>query len=320
MTQVYFGRVRFVPAAIFKMLKNIGFQAVDMHFHTEHSMDAVSQISATLKKCKKRGYGVAVTDHNEVSGALKAWKNRGDVFVVPGMEASTQEGAHALYYFYNIHDCLRFYTQVVKPLKRKNPFFLPISIDALMEKARGYNAVIATAHPYGVGKIGIKKIRLKRKMKDVEKRFHLSEGLNGANLRKLNKKAIAWGKLIGKGMTAGSDGHLTRELGNSLTLGYGYDVESFLNNVKKGHAMLLGREQNLFLTALRQIKKEKDYFKRARQMGQGLFWLKEHAKELDALREKFRRGDVFHQHLNLHRLGIGKEDYKYYVKLGPGKF
>jgi hypothetical protein len=298
------------------MMKGIGFQAVDMHFHTEYSMDAVSEIKSVLKKCKKRGYGVAVTDHNEVAGALKAWKHRGDVFVIPGMEASTQEGAHALYYFYDIHDCLRFYTQVVKPLKKKNPFFLPISIDGLMEKARGYNAVIATAHPYGVGKIGIKKVHLKAKMRAVEKWFQLSEGLNGANLRSLNKRAITWGKLIRKGMTAGSDGHMTRELGNSLTLAYGYDVESYLGNVKKGHAMLLGREQNLFLTALRQIKKEKDYFKSARKLGLGMFWMKEHAGELEKLREKFKNSDLFRKQLTLHTIGVGKEDYKHYLDLG----
>ena len=76
MTQVFPSRSRFIPAVLFKMLRSIGFQAVDMHFHSAYSMDAASSIPSVLKKCKSRGYGVAITDHNEIKGAVRAWRSK----------------------------------------------------------------------------------------------------------------------------------------------------------------------------------------------------------------------------------------------------
>src|SRR3989338_7019417 len=99
--QVFYSRPRFIPAFMFKMLKSIGFQAVDMHFHSEYSLDAASSVRSSLVKCRQRGYGVAITDHNEIRGAVKSWKQRRTIFVIPGMETSTSEGAHMLYYFYD---------------------------------------------------------------------------------------------------------------------------------------------------------------------------------------------------------------------------
>ncbi|MBI4153193.1 PHP domain-containing protein [Candidatus Woesearchaeota archaeon] len=323
MAQVFFSRASFIPSPLFKMLRNVGFQAVDMHFHTEYSMDAVSDIRAVLARCRKRGYGVAITDHNDIRGAVKAWMMRKDEFVIPGIETSTKEGAHTLYYFYEINGLKRFYAGVVQPLRKKNPFFLPISIDRLMEKAEGYNAVVAAAHPHGIGRIGIKKVHLKGGMKRVETLFQLAEGLNGANLRKLNRKSISWARFIDKELTAGSDGHMTRELGNALTLAYGYDVESFLESVKKGYSVLLGKERNFFLTLIRETRKEKNYLKRAHQTGKGWLWVKAHIQKADAeieeLHKKIDRQGL-HQSYLRHHFGVGTEDYKHYLKLGKGLF
>jgi hypothetical protein len=157
----------------------------------------------------------------------------------------------------------------------------------------------------------------------VQKHFQLAEGLNGANLRRLNKKSISWAKFIDKPMNAGSDGHMTKELGTALTLAYGYDVESFLNSIKKGHSILLGKERNLFLTLVREMKKEKNYLKRAHKSGKGWFWIKTHIKkhdsEVDALQRKLQ-DKTFHDNYALHHIGMSKEDYKHYLKLGKGLF
>ena len=135
MAQVFFSRPSFIPSPLFKMMRSVGFQAVDMHFHTEYSMDAVSDIRAVLARCRTRGYGVAITDHNDIRGALKAWNMKRDEFIVPGIETSTKEGAHTLYYFYDVKDLQRFYNDVVQPLRKKNPFFLPITIYQFIENA-----------------------------------------------------------------------------------------------------------------------------------------------------------------------------------------
>ena len=46
---------------------------VDLHMHTDHSYDCATPVEVLLAEAKARGLGaIAVTDHNEVSGALEA--------------------------------------------------------------------------------------------------------------------------------------------------------------------------------------------------------------------------------------------------------
>src|SRR3989344_807357 len=314
MTQIFLSRSRLIPSFLFKMLKSIGFQAVDMHFHTEYSMDAVSSIESILSKCRKRGYGVAVTDHNEIRGAARLWHMKKDVVVIPGMEASTIEGIHSLYYFYDIGLCKKFYNAVIQPLRKKDPFFLPITAGKLLEKAKRYNAVTCAPHPYSVGKTGMMKI----KDSSLHHSFDMIEGLNGNQLRKWDQRAVTWAKSTGKGISAGSDGHLTKELGNALTLAYGNDVESFLSSVQKGKNIVLGKEVNVAVNAIRQIVKEKNYFKHARAHGKGWLWLSDHARELTLLEHKLSKNrEPFRKHA--HSIGLNKKDYEEYVKLRFGK-
>jgi predicted metal-dependent phosphoesterase TrpH/glycosyltransferase involved in cell wall biosynthesis len=46
---------------------------VDLHMHTDHSPDCATPVRTLLETAKERGLGaIAITDHNEVSGALEA--------------------------------------------------------------------------------------------------------------------------------------------------------------------------------------------------------------------------------------------------------
>ncbi len=46
---------------------------VDLHMHTDHSMDCATPVEVLLATAREQGLGaIAVTDHNEVSGALEA--------------------------------------------------------------------------------------------------------------------------------------------------------------------------------------------------------------------------------------------------------
>jgi len=271
---------------------------------------------------RKRGYGVAVTDHNEVKGAEKAWRMRKDVFVIPGIEASTKRGVHSLYYFSSIRDCKAFFNKVVKPLRKKNPFFLPIAVEELVEKAHDYNAYVSAAHPYGPGVIGIKKVKVK-KMKHFVRHFDFIEGLNAALRRNMNEKAIKWGKFIDKPMTAGSDGHTTPELGNSLTMAYGDDIDSYFSSIRKGHNTLFGKEENLVMDAIHAIRKETKYIKKAEEMGKGKLWIKEHGREFKALQKmvkSFKKGPDPYHLMHLGKKEKHMKNRKEYLKLGKGMF
>src|SRR5206468_10378834 len=59
-------------------IRKSGFHPVDMHFHTNHS-DAYTKVRSALTLAKKKGVGLAITDHNTLSGAVEAHRMRLEV-------------------------------------------------------------------------------------------------------------------------------------------------------------------------------------------------------------------------------------------------
>jgi predicted metal-dependent phosphoesterase TrpH/glycosyltransferase involved in cell wall biosynthesis len=68
---------------------------VDLHMHTDHSPDCATPVEVLLGTAKERGLGaIAITDHNEISGALAARElaeRDGDVKVIVAEEVKTAE-------------------------------------------------------------------------------------------------------------------------------------------------------------------------------------------------------------------------------------
>jgi predicted metal-dependent phosphoesterase TrpH len=66
---------------------------VDLHMHTDHSPDCATPVEVLLETARDRGLGaIAITDHNEVSGALEARKiaeQMGDIKVIVAEEVKT---------------------------------------------------------------------------------------------------------------------------------------------------------------------------------------------------------------------------------------
>jgi hypothetical protein len=65
---------------------------VDLHMHTDHSHDCATPVEVLLATARERGLGaIAVTDHNEISGALEARKQAeaADVKVIVAEEVKT---------------------------------------------------------------------------------------------------------------------------------------------------------------------------------------------------------------------------------------
>jgi hypothetical protein len=65
---------------------------VDLHMHTDHSPDCATPVEVLLATARDRGLGaIAVTDHNEISGALDARAKAADfgVRVIVGEEVKT---------------------------------------------------------------------------------------------------------------------------------------------------------------------------------------------------------------------------------------
>jgi glycosyltransferase involved in cell wall biosynthesis len=56
-----------------KLLASRDYIHCDLHMHTDHSPDCATPVGVLLETAKERGLGaIAITDHNEISGALEA--------------------------------------------------------------------------------------------------------------------------------------------------------------------------------------------------------------------------------------------------------
>ena len=65
---------------------------VDLHMHTNHSHDCATPVDTLLDTAKRRGLGaIAVTDHNEVSGALEARERADGIKVIVAEEIKTKD-------------------------------------------------------------------------------------------------------------------------------------------------------------------------------------------------------------------------------------
>jgi glycosyltransferase involved in cell wall biosynthesis len=79
-------------AGIRRRLASRGLIDVDLHMHTDHSYDCATPVEVLLSEARARGLGaIAITDHNEISGALEAARKASGIKVIVGEEVKTAE-------------------------------------------------------------------------------------------------------------------------------------------------------------------------------------------------------------------------------------
>jgi predicted metal-dependent phosphoesterase TrpH len=77
-------------SAIARRLSRREFIHCDLHMHTDHSPDCATPVDVLLETAKRRGLGaIAVTDHNEISGALEARERADGIKVIVSEEVKT---------------------------------------------------------------------------------------------------------------------------------------------------------------------------------------------------------------------------------------
>src|SRR5918996_1133925 len=65
---------------------------VDLHMHTDHSHDCATPVDVLLESAKTAGLGaIAITDHNEISGALEAADRANGIKVIVSEEVKTAD-------------------------------------------------------------------------------------------------------------------------------------------------------------------------------------------------------------------------------------
>ncbi|MFP4403253.1 MAG: PHP domain-containing protein [Nanoarchaeota archaeon] len=229
----------------YPLISSLDKQMVDMHFHTQFS-DTNIKIKDVIKKAKKLGIGVAITDHNEIEGSIEAFNNKEGVMVIPGIEVSCIEGPHILLYFYSIDELKDFFENYLKRKKNKNPYMATkTTVSELLDECEKYNCVKVAAHPFGysISNSGLCKCIKKAYVnQNIMDKITGLEVVNGAMNRHLNNKAIRFSNMTNKVITGGSDGHCLFQLGQTVTVTKAKNHIEFLDNLQKNKNIVIGKE------------------------------------------------------------------------------
>jgi len=225
-----------------------GYYPADMHFHTAHTDGTVS-IRSLVKRIRKTGVGCAVTDHNEVSGALAASNEAKDLLIIPGIEISACDGPHILVFFYSAGDLNDFFLRCIKPERRESPWMLTnLTSGEILEAAEGFACLRGPAHPYGylMFNSGLAKCIEKGYIDaSLYGQCDVIEGICANMAHQENLRAVSLGSRLGLPVTGGSDGHLISDLGSAVTCTRSSDPVDFLDELRKRRAVVIGREKYL---------------------------------------------------------------------------
>lgn len=178
----------------------------DLHIHTIHSYDGTAAVAAVLYRAKKLGLDViAITDHDEIAGALEAVElaSHYGVEVIPGCEITTADG-----------DLLAYYVnEKIKP---------GLSLIETLLHVRDQGGVAIAAHPMAGG-MGMKSLTpysiLKAlKHKQASRVLIGIEAYNGTSIDRMsNHYAQIFANSLKLAQTGSSDAHIIDTIGFGAT-------------------------------------------------------------------------------------------------------
>jgi hypothetical protein len=202
-------RIRFETPS-FSDFSMEGLCRVDMHCHTNHS-DAPVSVADALRHAERNHIGIAVTDHNQVSGS--------------------------------------FYRTSIEKKKQKSPYLaIRGSTSDILEWASEYACVCSAAHPYGylLFNKGIGRcVERDYLPEELIARFDAIEVVSGGMPRSENIKAVEMAEKYHRGFTGGTDAHLLQDYGRVLTCAVSETVDEFLDAVTKHRNFVVGKEKSL---------------------------------------------------------------------------
>lgn len=170
---------------------------VDLHMHTDHSGDCATPVDVLINTARDRGLGaIAITDHNEVSGALEARKlaeELGDIKVIVAEEVKTAEQGEVIGLF----------------LEEKIPKGLTMAETIAEIRAQG--GLVYVPHPFD----RFHSVPDYEHLLDMVEEIDLLEVFNPrVALTSFNEEAVRFATKYRIVPAAGSDSHVAQGLGS----------------------------------------------------------------------------------------------------------
>jgi predicted metal-dependent phosphoesterase TrpH len=195
----------------------------DLHVHTTYSSDSVITPKELVFYAKKRGLTtVAVTDHNQVEGALKIAKET-DFLIIPGTEVSSLRGH-------------------IVGLNVNAPIPKGLSADETVDRIHKAGGIAIACHPFAMlkGSIG----------EHVSDKFDAVETINASAFpfSRATRKANQLAERLKLPKVAGTDAHYGPVIGQAYTLIEAEaKVEAIVKAIANGQCEPAGTAMPLFM-------------------------------------------------------------------------
>ncbi len=208
---------------------------VDLHMHTDHSHDCATPVEALLASARDKNLGaIAVTDHNEVSGALEAAAKAAEfgVKVIVGEEVMTANQGEVIGLF----------------LTERIP--KGVTLQEAIAEIKRQGGLVYVPHPFD---------RL-HSIPDYEHLLAVLDDIDAIEvfnprvaLPAFNEEAVRFARKYAVVGGAGSDSHVAQGLGNVRIRMRDFDgPEEFLESLRE--ADIAGRPSSLYYVGVQALK------------------------------------------------------------------
>ncbi|MBN8866659.1 MAG: glycosyltransferase [Solirubrobacterales bacterium] len=210
---------------------------VDLHMHTDHSSDCATPVKVLIETARDRGFGaIAVTDHNEVSGAQEAAgivEEMDDFKIIVAEEVMTGDAGEVIGLF----------------LKEKIP--KGTSMKDTIKEIRRQGGLVYVPHPFD----RLHSVPDYENLLDIVEDIDLMEVFNPrVAISSFNEEAERFARKYNIIPAAGSDSHVAQGLGAVRNRLHDFDgPEEFLESMRE--AEITRRHKNLvYVQALKFIQ------------------------------------------------------------------
>jgi len=193
----------------------------DLHVHTMYSYDGTASVPSVLRRAKEIGLdAIAITDHDEINGALEAVKlaSHYGIHVIPASEITTSEG-----------DLLALF------INKK--FQAGLSLIETILRVRDEGGVCIAPHPMagGMGMKSLSAYSILKALKNPQVAQTLI-GIETYNGTAIDRMSNHYAKVFASGLniaqTGSSDAHVIDTIGFGATEFEGNTPQDLLNSLK----------------------------------------------------------------------------------------